>query len=96
MNTVDGSTLLTTIFVLVDDWYQPKAFEGLLNSLREGFEGVFHEVQNTGRNLERLLRKKVDGICLHVAAKITSHTLRIFLRQRFGIDVLTFEQHPVA
>ncbi|MEH1886177.1 MAG: transposase [Nostoc sp.] len=75
---------------------QPKAFEGLLNSLREGFEGVFHEVQNTGRNLERLLRKKVDGICLHVAAKITSHTLRIFLRQRFGIDVLTFEQHPVA
>jgi hypothetical protein len=46
--------------------------------------------------LERLLRKKVDGICVHVAAKMTSHTLRILLRQRFGIDVLTFEQHPVA
>lgn len=75
---------------------QPKAFEGLLNSLRERVEGVFHEVQNTGRNLERLLRKKVDGICVHVAAKITSHTLRIFLRQRFGLDVLTFEQHPLA
>lgn len=75
---------------------QPKAFEGLLNSLRERVEGVFNEVQNTGRNLERLLRKKVDGICVHVAAKMTSHTLRIFLRQRFGIDVLTFEQHPVA
>ncbi|PMB07324.1 transposase, partial [Fischerella thermalis CCMEE 5196] len=75
---------------------QPKAFEGLLNSLRERIEGVFNEVQNTGRNLERLLRKKVDGICVHVAAKMTSHTLRIFLRQRFGIDVLTFEQHPVA
>jgi len=75
---------------------QPKAFEGLLNSLRERVEGVFNEVQNTGRNLERLLRKKVDGVCVHVAAKMTSHTLRIFLRQRFGIDVLTFEQHPVA
>jgi|GEM_PF-4184934 len=26
---------------------QPKAFEGLLNSLREQIEGVFNEVQNT-------------------------------------------------
>jgi hypothetical protein len=75
---------------------QPKAFEGLLNSLRERIKGVFHEVQNTGRNLERLLRKKIDGICVHVAAKITSHTLRILLRQRFGIDVLTFEQYPIS
>ncbi|WP_242060640.1 MULTISPECIES: hypothetical protein [unclassified Nostoc] len=55
----------------------------------EPLEGVFNEVQNTGRNLERLLRKKVDALCVHVAAKITSHTLRLFLRQRFGIDVLT-------
>ncbi|WP_244141961.1 hypothetical protein [aff. Roholtiella sp. LEGE 12411] len=46
--------------------------------------------------MERLLRKKVDGICVHVVGKMTSHTLRIFLRQRFGIDVITFEQHPVA
>jgi hypothetical protein len=45
--------------------------------------------------LERLLKKKVDALCVHVAAKITSHTLRLFLRQRFGIDVLTFEQHPL-
>jgi hypothetical protein len=27
-----------------------------------------------------------------VAAKMASHTLRIFLRQQFGIDILTFEQ----
>ncbi|WP_375471026.1 hypothetical protein [uncultured Nostoc sp.] len=46
--------------------------------------------------MERFLRKKVDRICVHVTAKMTSHTLRIFLRQRFDIDVLTFEQHPVA
>ncbi len=26
MNMVDGSTLLTTIFVLVDDWYQQKGY----------------------------------------------------------------------
>jgi hypothetical protein len=38
---------------------------------------VFHEIQNTGRHLERLLRKKVSGICTHVSAKVASHTLRI-------------------
>ena len=26
MNMVDGSTLLTTIFVLIDDWYQQKGY----------------------------------------------------------------------
>lgn len=70
----------------------PKAFERLLNHFRERIEGGFNEVQNTGRNLERLLRKKIARLCTHVAAKMASHTLRIFLRKRFGIDVLTFEQ----
>jgi hypothetical protein len=70
----------------------PAAFRRLLGHFRERIEGVFNEVQNTGRNLERLLRKKVDGLCVHVAAKMASHTLRILLRQRFGIDVLSFEQ----
>ena len=49
-------------------------------------------MQNTGRHWERLLRKKLSGLCTHVAAKMASHTLRVLLRQRFGIDVLTFEQ----
>ena len=71
----------------------PAPFRRLLGHFRERIEGVFNEVQNTGRNLERLLRKKVDGLCVHVAAKMASHTLRILLRQCFGIDVLTFEQH---
>lgn len=70
----------------------PPAFSRLLSHFRERIEGVFNEVQNTGRNLERLLRKKVTGLCVHVAAKMASHTLRILLRQRFDIDVLTFEQ----
>ena len=67
-------------------------FDHLLKKFRHRIEGVFQEVQNTGRNLERLLRKKISGLCVHVAAKMASHTLRIFLRQRLGIDVLTFEQ----
>ncbi|MDX2229148.1 MAG: IS982 family transposase [Leptolyngbyaceae cyanobacterium bins.349] len=70
----------------------PPAFERLLNHFRERIEGGFNEIQNTGRNLERLFRKTVVGMCVHVAAKMASHTLRILLRQRFGINVLTFEQ----
>lgn len=73
----------------------PPAFERLLSHFRERIEGVFNEVQNTGRNLERLLRKTVAGLCVHVAAKMASHALRALLRQRFGIDVLTFEQTGV-
>ena len=33
-----------------------------LNSIRECIEGLFHEVQNTGRNIERLLAKTVLGL----------------------------------
>ena len=68
------------------------AFDRLLGHFRERIEGVFNEVQNTGRNLERLLRKKISGLCTHVAANMASHTLKLLLRKRFGIDVLTFEQ----
>ena len=73
----------------------PPEFNRLLGKFRERIEGVFNEIQNTGRHLEHLLRKKVAGICTHVAAKVASHTLRILLRKRFGIDVLAFERHPV-
>lgn len=69
----------------------PADFERLLNYFRRRIEGVFNEVQNTGRNLERLLRKKISGVCVHVAAKMASHTLRILLRQKLGMDILTFE-----
>ena len=44
-----------------------------------------------GRNPERLLNKTVAGFAIHMAAKITSHTLRLLLRLQFGIDVQTFQ-----
>ncbi|QLE46100.1 IS982 family transposase (plasmid) [Nostoc sp. C052] len=66
-----------------------------ISRVRQRVEGVFHEIQNTGRNPERLLNKTVDGFCVHIAAKIASHTLRLLLRRRFGIDVLTFQSQPV-
>lgn len=89
-----GNRILTP---MRDNQHQqnPPAFDRLLGHFRERIEGVFHEIQNTGRHLERLLRETIAGIGVHVAAKVASHTLRILLKKRFGIEVLTFEQHPV-
>lgn len=73
----------------------PPALKRLIGKVRQRVEGVFHEIQNTGRNPERLLNKTIEGFCVHIAAKLASHTLRLLLRKRFAIDVLTFRQaHP--
>lgn len=48
--------------------------------------GKFYKTK-TGRNPERLLNKTVIGFATHMAAKITSHTLRLLLRCQFGIDL---------
>ncbi len=69
----------------------PEAFDRLLNSVRERIEGAFNELQNTGRNLERLLTKTIIGLCTRVIAKLTSHLLKVLLRSSFGIDVQTFQ-----
>ena len=69
----------------------PKALDRWLSSVRERIEGVFHEVQNTGRNLERLLAKTVLGLCARIIAKMTSHLLRRLLLIDFGINVQTFQ-----
>lgn len=71
------------------------ALNRFISRVRQRVEGVFHEIQNTGRNPERLLNKTVDGFCVHIAAKIASHTLRLLLRRRFGINVLTFQSQPI-
>jgi len=68
----------------------PKAFEYWLNSFRLRIEGLFNEIQNVGKNLERLLAKTVIGLCSRIVAKMTSHLLKYILRYQFGIDVLTF------
>ena len=71
-----------------------KNLDRWLNSIRERIEGVFHEVQNTGRNIERLLTKTVLGLCTRVIMKMTSHLLRHLLRIDFNVNVQTFEAIP--
>jgi hypothetical protein len=68
----------------------PKSFDRLLNSVRERIEGSFNELQNTGRNMERLLAKTVIGLSTRIIAKVTSYTLKILLRDSFSLDVQTF------
>ena len=68
-----------------------KALDRWLSNVRERIEGVFHEVQNTGRNLERLLAKTVLGLCTRIIAKMTSHLLRRLLLIDFGINVQMFQ-----
>ena len=70
----------------------PVPFDRWLNSIRERIEGVFNEVQNTGRDIERLLAKIVVGLATRVIAKMTSHLLKFLLRKFHRIDVQTFTQ----
>jgi len=68
----------------------PPEFDRLLNSVRERIEGVFHSLQNTGRNLERLLAKRERGLHVRVAAKLASLVFRHVLSRCFNLDVLSF------
>jgi hypothetical protein len=67
-----------------------------LCSVRERIEGVFHEIQNVGRNIERLLAKTVWGLRTRVIAKLTSHILRRLLRDDFGVNVQNFTIRSVS
>lgn len=68
----------------------PPAFDKLLNSVREPIEGTFHAIQNTGRNIERLLAKTVDGLSTRVILKVACLVLKHVLRPFFAIDVQSF------
>ena len=69
----------------------PPELDRWLISVRERIEGVFHELTDTGRNLEKLLAKTIIGLATRIIAKVTSHALRHILQLKFGFKVLTFE-----
>lgn len=69
----------------------PSGVQKRLNTVRERIEGVFHEIQNTGRHLERLLARTRLGLITRLIAKFASHLLRHILKERFNIDIQTFQ-----
>lgn len=71
---------------------QSKTFECWLNAARLRIEGVFNEIQNIGKNVERLLAKTILGLCARIVAKMTSHLLKYVFRAQFGIDLMTFSK----
>lgn len=68
----------------------PPEWDRLLNQLRERIEGTFHRLQNTGRNVERLIAKTVHGLCTRIILKVTALVLKTLLQRDFGIDVQSF------
>jgi hypothetical protein len=75
-----------------NQYYQnARGLDRWLSSIRERIEGVFHEIQNTARNIERLLSKTILGLCTRIIAKMTAHLLRHLLLIDFGVNVQTFE-----
>lgn len=68
----------------------PPAFDRLIGSYRQRIEGVFNELQNVGKNLEKLMAKTVVGLVSRIIALMTSHILKLFLRKFHNIDVQTF------
>ena len=64
--------------------------DALLSALRERIEGVFHQLQNTGRHLERLLAKTLLGLTARVTLKVTCLVLKRLLARDFGFDLQSF------
>jgi hypothetical protein len=74
----------------------PPEFDVLLKHYRQRIEGIFHELTDTGCNLERLHARTLTGLCTRVIAKLTSHALRFFLRLQFGIQIQSFSIEPIS
>ncbi len=74
----------------------PPAFDHLLKHYRQRIEGVFHELTDTGCNLEHLHARTLTGLCTRIIAKLTSHALRFFLRIQFGIQIRSFSIETIS
>ena len=72
----------------------PPAFDQLLNQVRERIEGAYDILKEGGRSVEKTLAITVEGLASRIIAKISSVTLRLFLRKFFGIDILTYTVNP--
>lgn len=74
----------------------PKELDAWLKHYRMRIEGVFHELTDTGCNLERLHARTLIGLCTRIIAKLTSYVLRFFLHLYFGISIQTFSWDSIS
>lgn len=62
----------------------------LLGSVRQRTEGVSDLPEEGGRSAEHTLARTIRGLATRIISKISSLTLKLFLRKFFGIDVMTY------
>ncbi|MEH2178159.1 hypothetical protein [Nostoc sp.] len=82
MTSIDNGSLLTTIFVIVNDWYQKQVKNTTLLKPRVKASMSDSEIMT--------LMRLMDYLPFPGETKIASYTVRLLLRRCFGIDVLTF------
>jgi hypothetical protein len=70
----------------------PKPVQKLIGGLRERIEGVYKVAKEGGRTIEHSLAHTVRGLISRILGKIAGLTLRHYLRNFFGIDVMTYKQ----
>jgi Transposase DDE domain len=63
-----------------------------MNGLRELIEEIYKITKEGGRSIEHKLAHTVEGMASQILAKITELTLRKYLRNFLGIDVLTYQR----
>jgi len=68
-----------------------KALDRWLNSVRERIEGSFHEIRNTGRDIERLRAKTILGLCTRIIEKVAHQVLKFWLKIFYNINIQTFQ-----
>jgi hypothetical protein len=68
----------------------PPAFDQLLNQVRQRIETVNDLLKEGGRSIEHMLAITVRGLCSRIIAKVSSITLKLYLRKFFNIDTVTF------
>ena len=67
----------------------------ILSTVRERIEGVYKLLKTAGQSIEHTYAHTIEGLCTRVVTKITSLVAKLFLRKKWGIDILTFKQHLV-
>lgn len=68
----------------------PEWFENLWKGLRERVEGAFDVLKEGGRSVEKALARTIEGLSTRVIGKITTITLRRYLKRFFQINTLDY------
>lgn len=70
----------------------PRFVQRVIGGLRERIEGVYKIAKEGGRTIEHNFAHTLGGLISRILGKIAGLTLRHYLRDFLGIDVMTYRQ----